>query len=248
VNHAAQTRLPSDNISKDSKQVITLAVGTQLDSTLRTREFTRRNTPSREMASAHPFPHVTPSYELNATGKHDATSSLVNSSRLVHISKTKVPTSSSSSYISSHIPTTLPVTIASLAELLSPGGTQEGYRSIDSLISLYHKALEQSVLQHLNGGLFSELISILGTISEAHTRDPHVFDSSLLPYFISPTAAPSLWSLVLRVGQDKERLGFGLLPSDQYWMMRAYLAQTGRTDAGKSRPGTFFFSSGNEKC
>jgi hypothetical protein len=102
-------------------------------------------------------------------------------------------------------------------------------------------------LQHLTGGLFSELISILGTISEAHTRDPHVFDSSLLPHFISPTPTPNLWSLVLRVGQDKERLGFGLLPSDQYWMMRAYLAQAEGTGIGKSRPSTDFFPSNIEK-
>jgi hypothetical protein len=186
-----------------------------------------------------------PPYGMNAVGKHDATSNLVNASRFVHISETKAPTSSPSSHTSSippHIPTALPVTIASLAELLSPGGTQERYRSIDSLISLYHKATEQSVLQLLNGALFSELISILGTISEAHARDPHVFDSSLLPYFISSTTVPSLWSLVLQVGQDKERLGFGLLPLDQYWMMRAYLAQAGRTNVGKLRPGTFLFA------
>ena len=225
--------------------MVTLGVGTQPDPTHRTKEFTRRNTPSREMASARPCPHVTPPpYGMNATSKHDATSNLVNASRLIHTSKTKAPTSSSSSHTSSippHIPTTLPVTIASLAELLSPGSTQEGFRSIDSLISLYHKAIEQSVLQHLNGGLFTELISILGTISEAHTRDRHAFDSSLLPYFISPKTVPSLWSSILRVGRDKERLGFGLLPSDQYWMMRAYLAQAGRTDVSKSRPGAFLF-------
>lgn len=182
---------------------------------------------------------------MNATGKRDATSSLVNASRLVHISATKAPTSNSSSHTPSippYISTTLPVTITSLARLLFPGGTQEGFRSIDSLVSLYHKAIEQSVLHHLNGGLFSELISILGTISEDHMRNPHVFESSLLPYFISPTTASNLWSLVLQVGQDKEKLGLGLLPSDQYWMMRAYLAQAEGLDIGESRPGTVFFT------
>jgi len=134
----------------------------------------------------------------------------------------------------------LPVTITSLTRLLSSGSTGEGFRSVDSLISFYHKAVEQAVLQHLNGRLFSELMSILGTISEFNTRDPHIFDSPLLPYFIPPTTASNLWSLILQVGQDKEKLGLGLLPSDQYWMMRAYLAQAERTGVAKSRSGTVF--------
>ena len=195
------------------------------------------------MASTHLRPHIpSPPCGINA-GNRDAKSSLVNAPRLVHISETKAPTSSPSSHTFSfppHIPTTLPVTITSLARLLFSGSTEEGFRSVDSLISLYHKAVEQAVLQHLNGGLFSELISILSTISEPNTRDPHIFDSPLMPYFIPPTTAPNLWSLVLQVGQDKEKLGLGLLPSDQFWMMRAYLAQAERTGVAKSRSGTVF--------
>jgi len=247
TNHGAPTRLPSDETLKDGKQTVTLAVGTQFEPTHRTR-FTRapgQNAPSRELASAHQpqCPNLT--YRMKATGESDTTSTLVNVAKLVRTSDTKASISRSSvdsSSIPSHIPTTiLPDTVTSITRLLFPGSMAEGggSRSIDSLISLYHKATEQAVLQHLNGGLFSELISLVGTISEGHTREPHAFDSSLLSYFVLPTTPQDMWSFVLQVGRDKEESGLGLCPSDQYWMMRAHLVQAERSYVGTSRSGAF---------
>ncbi|KAI0635804.1 hypothetical protein C8Q77DRAFT_1052554 [Trametes polyzona] len=82
------------------------------------------------------------------------------------------------------------------------------------------------VLHHLGSRYMSALICLLGSLSIAvpgklpssphtHRRLPDMPVSNYVPH----------WNLVIRIGRDKQRLRYPLLPSDHYWLMHAYTSQ-----------------------
>ena len=93
-----------------------------------------------------------------------------------------------------------------------------------SLISLYQSAKSQHELVCLSSKRFTELLSLLGTLSLPSPRNPCIYLSKLLPRVEESTFEPC-WSTVAEIGLTKERLLKTLNGTDRYWIMRAQLAQ-----------------------
>jgi len=93
-----------------------------------------------------------------------------------------------------------------------------------SLISLYQYVKSRNELVRLSSKQFTELLSLLGTLSLSSPRNPCIYLSKLLPHIEESTFEPC-WSTVAEIGWTKERLLKTLSGTDRYWIMRAQLAQ-----------------------
>ncbi|KAF8899913.1 hypothetical protein CPB84DRAFT_1962574 [Gymnopilus junonius] len=144
------------------------------------------------------------------------------SSKLQHILQSKASTLHNSPSIAAHLHSVnnhdKSNPIANLQQLLSRHNPREG-RDISDIVSFYESAAAESTLSTLDAEQFTNLLSLIGSLSLSLHKDTLTVTSH------TSSEKADLWAFVLKIGEDKEKLGYELNPLDRYWVMTAWLAR-----------------------
>ncbi|RPD59999.1 hypothetical protein L227DRAFT_502476 [Lentinus tigrinus ALCF2SS1-6] len=91
----------------------------------------------------------------------------------------------------------------------------------------YHFWKTTHVLNKMSSTELSSLICLLGTLSISEYGHPQTssYTHPRASQMQASTFAPH-WAFIEEIVGDKHRLRYSLLPSDHYWLMRAYLVQS----------------------
>lgn len=104
-------------------------------------------------------------------------------------------------------------------------------RSARTLRLLYYSARTASDLSTVGPMGLSALISLLGSLS---ISKPGVVPQSIhmhpLVHHMPITSFRPQWTFIVHVAQSKRALGYNLLPSDRYWLMRGELVALDEQD------------------
>ena len=105
-------------------------------------------------------------------------------------------------------------------------------QDISDVVSAYQRATGSVIA----ADLFSNLLSLLGSLALPLEEVAIAYRNPLAAKFKSSLSKGELWSWILKIGDDKRRVGYTLDPQDRYWLMMAWLAERRLADP-KTREG-----------
>lgn len=148
------------------------------------------------------------------------------------------PVPANSISVSSDTPSEHGDPLVKLQHILTPSTPPITPVSTRTLKKLYTLAKSRAQLSRLTSKQFTQLLSLMGTLSLPAPRAPCIYFSKLVSH-IDESSSRTHWPFVLEVVRDKEELGWKLDGTDQYWMMRAQLAKVVVAEGEILRSGAF---------
>lgn len=149
-----------------------------------------------------------------------------------------VPVPANSTSVSPHTPSEHDDPLVKLKHILTPSTPPIALAPARTLKKLYTLAKSRAQLPRLTSKQFTQLLSLMGTLSLPAPRAPCIYFSKLVSH-IDESSFQTHWPFVLEVVRDKEELGWKLDGTDRYWMMRAQLAKVVVAEGENLRSGAF---------
>ncbi|KAF9048456.1 hypothetical protein BJ165DRAFT_1459718 [Panaeolus papilionaceus] len=122
-----------------------------------------------------------------------------------------------------------------LRSLLPWHQQHEQVASVADIVKSYRRLSKQTLLKHLDGNDFSNLIALLGHLNQ-HTS---VDDQYASPYakLVQQRGKKNLRILFLQeVAKDMQKSGLSMSERDKYWMMQTYLLELAGTHSPDTLP------------